>query len=88
MRSHPITETISVFLKFISWLVNNWLLAMIVAFFLLPFGPHMLWSYQYKMIGTTKYYIRCHYIGSRGFITPNLAPHCPAFALLDSRDWK
>lgn len=73
----------------LSKMFNMWGIALVVAFALSPIGPHLRTSYQYHQHGingpTT--YIRCTYLGSRGFITPDFTPHCPILIFLDSRPY-
>ncbi len=58
------------------------------AFFILPYGPHVLHTYEYvpySQYGNGRHYARCDYLGSRGFVVKNPAPGCPLIAILDSR---
>lgn len=72
-----------------SGLVDLWVLALIAAFIASPIGPHLRWSYQYHQFGNgPRSFVSCNYIGSRGMITPDLAPRCPLIVFLDSRLWR
>lgn len=72
-----------------SGLVDLWALALIAALIASPIGPHLRWSYQYHQHGSgPRSFVSCNYIGSRGMITPNVAPRCPLFVFLDSRLWR
>ena len=70
------------------WLLRHWVLLLLAAFFILPYGPHVLYTYEYvpySQYGNGRHYTRCDYLGSRGFVITNPAPDCPLIAILDSR---
>lgn len=77
------------FFSLLSWamsrLIRKWPLALIVVYFLSPVGPHLLWSYEYRSVYGERTYIRCAYLGSRGFFEPRYVDGCPVIAWLDSR---
>lgn len=88
-------SVIGVLFRLISAATRFWPLALIALFLASPVGPHLLWSYEYRYGARPYYaapreriYARCTYVGSRGFVTPDLAPNCPVFAFLDSRHWR
>ena len=74
--------------RLLSWLLSHWMLLAIAAFFISPIGPHMRWTYSYTGAYDHPTYLHCTYLGSRGVITPNLAPACPFITILDARRWQ
>ena len=75
-------------LRFLSAVLEHWKLLLVIAFFASPIGPHLRWDYAYRDTYGQRSYLRCTYLGSRGFVTPNIAPDCPVIAVLDARDWR
>ena len=71
--------------KLIGWLLGQWKLIALIAFFVSPAGPHLRWEYQYREAYGHRAFISCTYLGSRGFITPDYVEGCPVIAWLDSR---
>jgi len=61
-----------------STLIEHWWVLLLIAFFISPIGPHLRWSYEYR---------QCTYLGSRGFISPNISSDCPLLVVIDSRPW-
>ena len=74
--------------RFLGFLIGRWKLALVIAFCVSPIGPHLRWEHVYREIYGQRTYLTCTYLGSRGFVTPDLAPDCPLFAFLDARDWR
>lgn len=87
MKLKRIFENSSYILDALSYVARYWFVIVLAAIYFSPVTPHMRWSYQYVDRGYERHYIRCHYLGVNGMITPDIAPHCPLFALLDVRDW-
>ncbi len=81
---------LSVFFRFIGGALRAWPITLIAIHFLLPFGVHMRWQYEYVGHYSNKHFVRCDYIGSRGVLeaVTHLPPDCPFFTILDSREWK
>lgn len=75
--------------QMVSKLVELWGLALIVAFFLSPIGPHLRTSSEYRQFDSNgpKYFTNCTYLGSRGFVSPNVSARCPLLIFIDSRNW-
>ena len=73
--------------RLFGFLAERWLLFSIAALVLSPIGPHLRWVYSYTGSYDRPVYLSCTYLGSRGLITPEVAPRCPLIAILDSRDW-
>lgn len=73
-----------------STVINSWGLIALIAMAISPISPHLRWSYRYQQHGANGpvSYVSCAYIGSRGFITPDLAPRCPLLVFIDSRPWR
>lgn len=80
---------LSVLSRSVSFVLSHWLLALLALFLLSPIGPHLRWEYTYHRgyYGSQKVFIRCTYLGSRGFITPEYVAGCPVIAFHDARDW-
>jgi hypothetical protein len=76
------------FLRLVSHITSKWLVLLIAAFFLSPTGPHLRAEYTYYEAGNTRIYLRCTYLGSRGFITPDFRGDCPLFAILNANEWR
>lgn len=62
-------------------------LLIVLAFLFAPSPPHMRWEYSYIPMGSKKHFIRCTYLGPKGFVTPDFPPNCPFFALINPDDW-
>lgn len=88
MNRHGCLSAASLLARGLSLLLGHWKLVLVAAFFLSPIGPHLRWSYVYRDGGGPRADVRCTYLGSRGFVTPSLAPDCPVIAILDSRQWR
>ena len=70
-------------------LMGRWPILLIAVFLISPIGPHLRVSYEYYGDHNHPYFLSCTYLGSRGFITPDLPPDCPVIVpLLDARPWK
>lgn len=76
------------FFRLLGWLVKQWKLVLIAAFFLSPYGPHLRYEYTYREAYGHRAYLSCTYLGSRGFVTPAYVEGCPIFIMLDASDWK
>lgn len=74
--------------RLLSSTLEHWKLALFVAFFLSPVGPHLRTSYSYSETYGQVSYTACTYLGSRGFVRLGLGAECPVIAFLDTRDWK
>ncbi|MCK5556074.1 MAG: hypothetical protein KAI76_07545, partial [Alphaproteobacteria bacterium] len=59
-----IFRVLSGFMRLISNLLGYWKLALIVAFFISPIGPHLRWKDTYHSDNTPHNYISCTYLGS------------------------
>jgi hypothetical protein len=89
MNQKIITLRILAFaLRLVSHIVSRWLLLLVAAFFLSPIGPHLRAEYTYYEVGNTRMYLRCTYLGSRGFITPDFRGDCPLFVILNANEWR
>lgn len=88
MNRHHMLGGSGVLLRLLSAIIEHWKLALVIAFFASPIGPHLRWEYTYRDTYGHRSYLGCTYLGSRGFITPNIAPDCPVIAFLDARDWR
>ena len=73
-----------------STLINSWALIALIAMAVSPIGPHIRWSYQSSQYGSNNpnSYSRCVYMGSRGFVMPDMASRCPLLVFIDSRPWR
>ena len=70
--------------RLISGLFANWKLVLIVALVVLPISPHLRWEYTYIGDSHNRRYIRCTYLGSRGFVTPKYIEGCPFITILNA----
>lgn len=86
-RNNTSLSLFSLIARSLGLILSYWKAVLFLAFILSPIGPHLRWSYEYREIYGQRVYLRCHYLGSRGLITPDLAPDCPLFAILDAREW-
>ena len=77
----------SLILKAMSFLLNHAALLLLLAFVLSPISPHLLWEYEYREIGRERVTTRCTYLGSRGFVTPDMRGVCPSIMILNANDF-
>ena len=75
-------------LRLVSHIFSKWLILLIAAFLLSPLGPHLRAEYEYYEAGNTRIYLRCAYLGSRGFVTPDFRGDCPVIAILNANEWR
>lgn len=88
MKRHALLAAGGALLRLLGAALRHWKLVLVALFFLSPIGPHLRMQYTYQDGGGQRVYLACTYLGSRGFIAPNLAPDCPVIAILDARDWR
>lgn len=69
----------------LSYVISQWKIALLIAFFVSPVGPHIRWEYTYNSVYGQRVFLTCTYLGSRGFMTPDFIEGCPVIAILDSR---
>ena len=65
---------------------KNWKLFLITAFFVSETGPHLRWKYTYRGNNDYRNYIRCVYLGARGFIS--IVPKhgdCPVVSIINAK---
>jgi len=84
MFNFSILNVISFLGRQISAIIAAWPLFVLAALLISPIGPHLRWSYTKSAYS----YHQCTYLGSRGFIDPDLTPDCPIVVILDSRNWR
>ncbi len=85
---HALLQTMSVLSRLISFILSNWPLVLVIAFFVSPVAPYLRWEYSYQGSGSNIFYTECIYLGPRGLMTPNFFGDCPVIAILDVRDWR
>ena len=73
-------------LRLLGGLVGLWPLALIIAFFVSPIGPHLRWEYEYRTVYGQTIAATCVYLGAHGLITVSALTDCPLIALLDVRE--
>lgn len=88
MTRHPWLGAGSALSRCLGVVIGHWKLALVILVFASPVGPHLRWEYAYRETHGHRSYLRCTYLGSRGFITPDVAPDCPVIAFLDAREWR
>lgn len=84
---HSVLTILSHTSRLIGHVLGYWKLALLAAFFLSGWGPHLRWEYTYRDVYGHRSYISCTYLGPRGFITPQ-RDDCPFIALLESGPWR
>ncbi|MEM0951789.1 MAG: hypothetical protein AAGI66_06565 [Cyanobacteria bacterium P01_H01_bin.74] len=79
-------KLLSGLVRFIGALSKLWLLGLIVLFFMMETGPHLRVEYTYRGSGEYRTYIRCTYLGARGFQTiyPDTG-QCSVIAILNTK---
>lgn len=87
MRRHTALGAASALSRFVGFVLRHWKLALVIAFFASPIGPHLRMTYTYQEGYGQRVYLDCTYLGSRGFIRPNPVAGCPVIAFLDARRW-
>ncbi|MEM9128183.1 MAG: hypothetical protein AAGA97_00420 [Pseudomonadota bacterium] len=88
MKVAAFFEGLAMVFRFIGSLIRYWPIALLALLFLSPETPHLRWTYQYVWQGDQKRFVRCTYLGIRGQVTPDFAPHCPVIALLNPGQWR
>ena len=78
-------RVIATFIRGIATLLNHWPLLLLIAFIVLPIGPHLRYEYSYRQFGSHRYLFNCKYIGSRGIVFYSEKGGCPLFAIIDRR---
>ena len=86
MTRHHLLGAGGALLRLLSAVIEHWKLALVIAFFASPIGPHLRWEYTYRDAYGQRAYTGCTYLGSRGFIIPDSVPGCPFMAFLDARE--